>query len=484
MNREIRRITLVVTAMIVALMVTVSVVQFGRAAELRADPRNSRTFYDSFNKDRGPIIALGGTVIASSTAVDDDYAYQRLYLNGPLYAAITGYVSVVGPPSGLELVENEVLEGSADSLFFKRLQDLFTGASPTGGAVELTIDPSVQQAAWNALGNNKGSAVALDVKTGEILALVSKPSFDPNVLASHDPKAAQASYDALEADPNHPLYNRAIGGDLYAPGSTFKLITAAAALESGRYQPDTELDAPRELSLPGTSVKLTNVRDSSCASSGKMTLADALRVSCNTAFGQLGMDLGPAALSEQAAAFGFGQDMTIPLPVQPSVFPQNLDPAQTAMSAIGQLNDRVTPLQMALVAAAIANGGQLMQPQLVKSERDSELRVVAEVTPEELSRPISATTANQLAEMMIDTVENGTASKVKLDGVSVGAKTGTAEQGENEPPDVWMVGFGQRQNRTVAIAVVVEEGGQLGASGTGGAVAGPVMKAILQAVFK
>jgi peptidoglycan glycosyltransferase len=471
--------------MFTALLVAVSTVQFGTAAGLRADSRNARTIYDSFNKDRGPILTVGGKVIASSTKVDDDYVYQRSYTNGPLYAPITGYVTVVGPPTGLELMEQHVLEGTADSLFsiWVRLQELMTGTEPTGGAVELTIDPEVQQAAWDALGSARGAAVALDAKTGEILALVSKPAFDPNALAIHDPKAAQATYDALEKDPARPLYNRAISGNLYAPGSTFKLITAAAALESGDYTPETVLEAPASLALPNSSAKLTNFGDSSCSSSGKMSLAEAMKVSCNTAFGSLGMALGQSRIAQQAAAFGFGQDLSIPLHVRPSVFPQDMDQAQTAMAAIGQFDDRVTPLQMAVVAGAIANEGRAMQPHLVRSERDSDLHIVKEATAKQSGQPISPETAEALREIMFQTAQEGTAKRAQVSGVKVGAKTGTAEKGPGQAPDVWTVGFGEVQGRAVAVAVVVEDGGTLGESGSGGVVAAPMAAAILKAVF-
>ncbi|MDR0366876.1 MAG: penicillin-binding protein 2, partial [Bifidobacteriaceae bacterium] len=443
-----------------------------------------RTFYDSFDIDRGPIITVGGDVIARSEKTDDDYAYQRIYPNGNLYAPVTGYVTVVGPASGMELFENEVLEGTADALFWTRMQDLFTGEVPTGGAVELTIDPAVQQAAWNALGDSRGAAVAMDAKTGELLAMVSKPTFDPNVLATHDPTAALAAYKQLEEDPLKPLSNRAISGDMYAPGSTFKLITAAAALESGTYTPQSELDAPRQLDLPQTSIKLTNFGDSSCSPTGKMTLEEAMVVSCNTAFGWLGMELGQAAIAKQSQAFGFSQDLSIPLYVSPSAYPTGMDQAQTAMSAIGQMNVRVTPLQMAMVTATIANGGHMMKPQLVRSERDSQLRVLSQVEAEELGQPISQTTADQLSDMMFQVAERGTGTRTKVAGVRVGAKTGTAETLKEAPPNVWTVAYGESSGRTVAVAVVVEAGGERGLSGTGGTVAAPMAKAILEAVFQ
>ncbi|MDR3360593.1 MAG: serine hydrolase [Bifidobacteriaceae bacterium] len=486
MNREIRRITAVAAAMISALLVACTVIQFGQAGALRDDARNSRTFYDSFNRDRGPIMTRGGDVIARSAKVDDDYSYQRSYANGQLYAPVTGYVTVVGQPTGLELIENKVLLGTADSLFSikTRLRDLFTGVEPTGGAVELTIDPASQQAAWDALGDVRGAAVVLDAKTGEILALVSKPTFDPNSLAVHDAEAVTETYKSLAEDPAHPLYNRAIAGDLYAPGSTFKLITAAAALESGDFTADSQLEAPTALALPQSSAKLTNFGDSTCSGSGKMTLAAALTVSCNTAFGWLGLQLGQNQIAQQAKKFGFGQELSIPLYVSPSTFPEKMDQAQTAMAAIGQFDDKVTPLQMALVTAAIANGGQVMTPRLVRSERDEDLTVANQTQAEPLSQAMSEANANILRDMMVKVAEDGTGRRARVDGVTVGAKTGTAEQGPGQPPDVWTTAFGEVHGRVAAVAVVVEDGGAAGAKGSGGTVAAPMAADILRAVFK
>jgi peptidoglycan glycosyltransferase len=303
-------------------------------------------------------------------------------------------------------------------------------------------------------------------------------------LAAHDPASALQAYRQLEQDPLKPLNNRAIAGDLYAPGSTFKLITAAAALESGDYTPDSQLDAPKQLDLPLSSNKLTNFGDSSCSTTGKMSLEDALTVSCNTAFGWLGMELGQSAIAKQAQAFGFGQDLSIPLYVSPSAFPTSLDQAQTALSAIGQLDVRVTPLQMAMVTAAIANGGRMMKPQLVRSEMDSQLRVLSKVQAEELGQPISPETADQLADMMFQVAQRGTGTRTQVPGVRVGAKTGTAETQENKPPNVWTVAYGESSGRTVVVAVVVEAGGSRGLSGTGGTVAAPMVKASLEAVFQ
>jgi len=248
MNTPLRRLATVVILMFFVLMGGVTWVQFVDAPHLNADQRNVRTQYREFGKPRGPIV-VGEETIASSVAVDDPYGFQRSYANGPLYAPVTGYYSVVYQRKGIEEWLNTELNGSADSLFYERLQDLVTGRQPQGASVELTIDPVLQQAAWDALGDQRGAVVAVDTQTGAILAMVSKPSYDPNVLAGHDFAEVTQAWTALQADPSRPMDNRALGGITYPPGSTFKLITAAAALESGM-TPDTPLVAPTELDLP------------------------------------------------------------------------------------------------------------------------------------------------------------------------------------------------------------------------------------------
>jgi peptidoglycan glycosyltransferase len=468
--------------MFLALFGSSTYTQYVSADRLREDPRNVRTFYQSFNRDRGPII-VAGEAVAHSEQVEDDFGYQRVYSKGPQYAPVTGFFSVVFGRSGVELAADPVLQGTSDSLFLSRLQGLVTGRQPQGGAVELTIDPKAQQAAWDGLKGMRGAAVAIAPETGEILAMVSRPSYDPNILAGHDTEQVNADYQELLANSHDPLWNRAIAGNLYAPGSTFKLITAAAALESGRYTPETELEAPTSLPLPGSSAALTNMGDSQCSSTGTMTLAQALAISCNTAFGALGMELGAGALREQAQAFGFGRRIAVPLPVTPSVFPEGLDQAQTAMSAIGQFDDRVTPLQMAMVAAAIVNDGTLRAPHLVRTERGADLEVVNTTAVETMATPVSVSTARALKEMMVGAVTNGSGARAAIPGVTVGGKTGTAEKAAGQAPDNWFVAFGEAGGQSVAVAVVVEDGGKAGLQGTGGAVAGPIARDVLEAVL-
>lgn len=483
MNTPLRRLSTVVLVMFVALMGGATWVQFVQAPTLNNDERNVRTLYREYGNDRGPIV-VGGDAVASSTPVDDPFGYQRAYANGPLYAPVTGFYSVVYGRTGIERAMNTELNGSADSLFLSRLQDLITGRQPTGAAVELTVDPAAQQAAWDALGDQRGAVVALDPTTGAILAMVSKPTFDPNALAGHDTKAVQQAWAELRDADGDVMANRAIAGDTYPPGSTFKLITAAAALESG-LTPETEVAAPVQLDLPLTSRTLSNFGGSACSATGTMTLADALRISCNTAFGQIGLDLGADALRDQAHAFGFDTPLDVPMSVAESHFPDDgaIDAPQTAMAAIGQYDVRVTPLQMAMVSATIANGGERMKPYLVQSVRSQDLTVVSQTTPVALDRPVSGSTARALRDMMVGVVAGGSGRAAQISGVEVAGKTGTAQTTAEQAPHAWFTAFAPADDPKVAVAVVVEHGGNMGSEATGGQVAAPIARAVIEAVL-
>ncbi|MFH5821375.1 peptidoglycan D,D-transpeptidase FtsI family protein [Georgenia sp. AZ-5] len=484
MNAQIRHLATVVVVMFVALMVGATSVQFFQADELNADDRNVRTIYREYGRDRGPIV-VAGEAVASSSPVDDVYRYQRSYAYGPLYAHVTGYFSTAfNSMTGMEDAANDVLNGTSSSLLLQRIQTLFTGDQPEGGAVELTLDPAAQQAAVEALGNQRGAVVALDPRTGAILALASTPSFDPNDLATHSRADAQAAWDAYQADETEPLTNRAIAGDQYAPGSSFKIITAAAMLESGQYTPDSMVPAPTALQLPQSNQVVNNPGNLPCGDgSGQVTLTQALRQSCNTPFSQVAMDLGYGALNEQAQAFGFGQDLEIPLKVTPSRFPETASDAELAMAAIGQASVRVTPIQMAMVVSAIANDGVQMRPHLVARELTADLEVASTTDPEEMGEPISAQTADQLTQMMVEVVESGTGTRAQIPGVQVAGKTGTAEIGSGIAPHAWFAGFAGAEEPEVAVAVVVENGGRAGEEASGGATAAPIARAVMQAVL-
>jgi penicillin-binding protein A len=481
-NSPLRRLATIVVLMFALLFASTTYIQYASATTLNARTDNARSLYKTYGRDRQPIV-LTGQQIAGSTTVDDSYGYQRKYSQGALYSAVTGYYSIVYGATGMESAGDSLLAGTADQLFYRRILDLLTGSPAQGAAIELTINPKAQKAAWDALGDQRGAVVALDPATGNILAMVSKPAFDPNLLAGHDTKKVIAARTALLADPNRPLDNRAIAGRLYAPGSTFKLITAAAALESGRYTKDSVVDGPAVLDLPQTSVGLPNDFSGACTPSGKISLLDALRISCNTAFGAVGLDLGGAALAEQARRFGFGQTLKVPLTVTPSVFPAQLTPPQVAQSAIGQFDVHVSPLQMAMVSAAIAQGGQVMRPQLISRVLAPDLTVISRPSPESLGQAVSGETAAQLTTMMQAVVTGGTGQRAQISGVDVAGKTGTAEQGKNQPPNAWFTGFAPVANPQVAVAVIVEDGGSLGDSASGGRVAAPIARTVIEAVI-
>lgn len=481
MNTPLRRLATITLVMFVALMASATWVQFFQAESLNTDPRNVRTLYREHGNARGPIVA-GGEAVASSVPVDDPFGYQRTYANGDLYSAVTGFYSIANGRSQLENAENDQLTGRSDQLFFTRIRDLLTGRRPEGAAVETTILPAAQQAARDGLGGQHGAVVAIEPSTGRILALVSTPGFDPNALAVHSTSEAAAQYRALEQADGNPLRSNATQ-ERYAPGSTFKLVTAAAALESGQYTADTLVPSPAVLTLPQTSATIGNFGGGGCGGE-QVSLADALRISCNTAFADLGMTLGEDALREQAERFGFlDPELTVPMPVVESVFPSDLDPAMLAQSAIGQRDVQASPLQMAMVASAIANGGRLMTPYLVDTVRAADLTVVSQTPPEVYSDAVSSATASALTQMMVGVVESGTGRSARIDGVQVAGKTGTAQTLQGQPPHAWFTAFAPADAPRVAVAVIVENGGSLGNEATGGAVAAPIARAVIEAVL-
>ena len=475
MNRSLRRVALAALVMFLALLINANVVQVGQANSLKHNALNRRTLFSEYEHRRGPIV-VDGHAIALSHKTNDQYKYLRSYPGGPAYAPVTGYYSLRYGASALEQAENEILAGTSDKLFVKRLSDYFTGRTPQGGAVVLTLSDRAQQAAYNALSGKRGAVVALDPRTGAILALATAPSYDPNPLASHRNGVMRRAYNSLRDDPGSPLLDRAIS-QTYPPGSTFKVVTAAAALSSGRFTPSSQLPAPDKLSLPQTTHKLQNFEGEQCGGSGRISLADALRISCNTAFGGLGLRLGADALNDQASAFGFGTSLSIPMSVAPSVFPSDIPPPQVAFSAIGQYSDAVTPLQMAMVAAGVANRGVVMQPYLVAKTLAPDLSTLSVAQPRELGRAVSSRVASQLTHMMEAVVSNGTGTAARLPGVSVAGKTGTAENVPGQQTHAWFICFAPAEHPRVAVAVLVEHGG------IGGVAAAPIARQVLQAVL-
>lgn len=484
MNNPLRRLGTVLALMLVALMVSTTTIQFFQAPTLNADSRNARSIYREYGRDRGPIV-VAGEAVAWSQPVDDVFNFQRVYSPGTLYSHVTGYFSTTfNASTGIERYSNDVLGGTADSLLLSRIQDLFTGRQPQGGSVELTVVPALQQRAAELLGDQRGAVVALDPQTGAILAMYSSPSFDPNTVATHDRAAAQAAWDALLADPSRPLDNRATGAILYPPGSTMKVLTAAAWLEQDQARnANSSVLTSASIQLPQSTHVVYNPAKSSCGPTDDGPLIYAFKESCNTTFVQMAMDVGAQEMNAMASQFGFGRDLEIPLQVTPSVYPATASDAEVGLTGIGQFDVRVSPLQMAMVAAAVANDGVLMKPYLVQTERDADLDVIGETAPTEFSRPISAQTAATLTEMMLAVVQDGTGTPAQVSGVAVAGKTGTAETGNDQPQHAWMIAFAPAEAPRIALAVLLENGGDDGPGAYGGSSAGPIVAEMIAAAL-
>jgi peptidoglycan glycosyltransferase len=481
MQRELRRVALVIFAMFASLFLASSTIQVLAADGYNADSRNVRTLYDSYKTKRGAIL-IDGQPIAQSIASADSFHYQRTYAD-QMYSAITGFYSMYQGATGLESAMNSYLSGKNSSQFFEQINALLSGNPVAGGSVELTINPAVQKAAWQAMGNLKGAVVAIEPKTGKILAFVSKPGFDANLLAVHTGSESNANYAKLLADANKPLINRTISGDLYAPGSVFKIIVASAAIESGMFTPQTKIPNPTRYRLPGTNTFIYNSGEGKCGGKSTVTMADALRLSCNIPFAQIGVALGQDRIRQQAEAFGFGKKISMPMTATPSNYPTGMNDAQTALSAFGQYEDRVTPLQMAMVSAAIANGGVEMQPTIVENVESSSLSLLFQPQLSTFAQPVKSATAALVKQMMIGAVATGVSSNGQIKGVTVAGKTGTAQNGGSRPYTLWFTGFAPAENPRVAVAVVIEDGGGMGQSGFGNLLAAPVARKVMQAVL-
>jgi penicillin-binding protein A len=484
MNQPIRRLSFIVALLFSTLLISTTWIQFVTAKQLDTLPGNRRTLLDNYARERGAIL-IDGSPIAKSVPTKDELKYVRTYPSGKLYSQVTGYYSFIyGAGGGLEGSEDALLSGQSDTLFYRRVVDMVTGKAPSGASLELTINPKAQQAADQALGNQRGAVVAMDPSTGAILAMVSHPQYDPTTLSSHNLNAVEAAWKALNADPGRPALNRAIAGDLYPPGSTFKLITAAAALSSGKFTEQSLIPGPATLDLPQSTVNLPTDDHQPCGPGNKTTLTHALEISCNTAFGWLGLDLGGDKLRAQAAKFGFGDALRVPMRVTPSTVPAHLNAPQSAQAAIGQYDVRVTPLQMAMVSAAIANKGVVMNPYLVKDSRDSNLDIIDQTQPEQLSQAVSAEVAAALTRMMVTVVQSGTGTPAQIPGIEVAGKTGTAQHTTGGAPHAWFTAFAPAIDPKIAVAVVVEDGGNAGSEAFGGKVAAPIARQVIEAVLK
>lgn len=440
-----------------ALLVNAVRVQVLDAPAYNGNPANRRPVIARFDHPRGDIL-VGSRAVTGSRATGGQLKYVRTYTDGPLYAPVTGFASQT---YGATLVE-----AAADE------------ALAPGDDVRTTIDPAAQRAAYRGLGRKKGAVAALDPATGRILALVSTPSYDPGSFAGTGPEATDAWARLLD-DPDQPMLNRALR-QTYPPGSAFKTVTAVAALASGTVTDvDEPTDSPDPYPLPGSTTRLTNESTSGACRDASLRLA--YQISCNTVFGKLGVDTGLDAMAETAEAFGFNDPaLRIPSRAATSVFDPHVDRAQLAMSAIGQYNTAATPLQMAMVAAAVANGGALMQPHILDTYGGYGFSVYRQV--------MNPGVAVEMQQLMTAAVTDGTGRNAAIPHAVVGGKTGTAQNGENNRglPLAWFISWAHPDRSptpSVAVAVVVEDAAADRADISGGGNAAPIARAVMRAVL-
>ncbi|SEQ58840.1 Cell division protein FtsI/penicillin-binding protein 2 [Streptomyces sp. yr375] len=483
MNKTIRRASVFALLLVFALLIRATWVQFYEGQALADDKGNRRNAIETYAEPLGNIIVAGKAITGSAVTSDGDLRYKRTYTDGELYAAVTGYASQSYAPTQLEGIYANLLNGT--DIRLKTALDTVTNKRADPGDVLTTIDPAVQKAAYTALGDKKGAAVAIDPKTGQILAVVSTPSYDPSSLT--DANTAGTAWTKLNADSDKPLTNRALRQPL-APGSTFKLVVAAAALEDGLYSSvDEKTDSVAPYTLPGTERVLRN--ENTSAPCTNATIRVALQYSCNNVFAHMAVQLGQDKLKAMAEKFGFNDDsQDMPVRAYPSVYPSDMDASSTALTGIGQFDVTATPLQMAMVSAAIANGGELVSPHMVAQITDSGGDVLKDYDDEaSTTRIVSAGTAEQLRSAMQTVVEKGTGTNALIDGVTVGGKTGTAQNGENnsKAPYAWFTSYGtSATGKQVAVAVVVEQSDAARSEVSGNGLAAPVARAMMKAALK
>jgi len=456
-NESIRYAWYGIVAVFLVLIGAASYVQVIGADDLRAHEANSRELYKQFGGPRGPIL-VGGEPIAESVPSDSSsFDYQRVYHDTELYSGLTGFYSLAYGQTGLEQRLNGWLSGAADDMFIERIRQTFTGAENPGASVELTIDPEAQRAAYDLIPEGvQGSIIVSEVDTGRILAMVSRPNYDTNKLAVHSTTEASENMDELKEASISP-YNNPPTYERPYPGSTFKIINAIAMLESGEYTPDTVMPVPNELPLPQTNISISNFRGGACGSRDSAEFSWIFAQSCNTPFSAAAMELGQDAYLDVAERFGFNDEsINIPLSVNPAFFPdEEISQAELAQSVLGAVNVQATAMQMNMVAAGVANDGTVMQPQLVDTVRGPDLNVLEETQPEVYSEATDPEVARQVADMMAQVTESGTAAASRS-SIPIAAKTGTGEIGGTDKVDSWITGFAPVDDPQVAVTLVYE----------------------------
>ncbi|MEV8399401.1 peptidoglycan D,D-transpeptidase FtsI family protein [Streptomyces niveus] len=483
MNKPLRRIAIFCGLLVLALLVRTNWLQYVEADELNTHEKNRRVLIERYAKERGNIVVDGKPITGSAKTKDTDFKYKRTYLDGPMWAPVTGFASQAFGATQIESIEDGILTGNDDQLFFDRTMAMFTGDEEKGGNVVTTLNGAAQKAAFEGLGKKKGAVAAIEPGTGKILALASTPSYDPSTFAGNSLDSDTPAWNKLKDDPDKPMLNRALR-ETYPPGSTFKVVTAAAGLEHGIVDDiDAKTDSPLPWIMPGTKTPLVNEGNIPCKDA---TLRNALRVSCNSVFGKLGYNVGADKMLETAKKFGFNEEQFVPVRANASVFPEELNDSQTALSSIGQFDTRTTPLQMAMVVSAIANDGKLMKPYMIDQLEAPNLDVIKKTEPEEMGQPVSQEHAQMLQEMMETVVDEGTGRNAQIPDIKVGGKTGTAQHGENNSknPYAWFISYAKGENGSpVAVAVVVEDSDATRDDISGGGLAAPIAKDVMKAVI-
>ncbi|MFI8413245.1 penicillin-binding transpeptidase domain-containing protein [Paeniglutamicibacter gangotriensis] len=479
MNQAIRNTWIAVMVLFVLCLGALSYVQFFAAKDLNANPLNNRQLFRDFDLPRGAIL-VDGKPIAESVPTDGQFKYQRVYTDPELYSHLTGFYSLANGSTQLESVMNPELTGKSQDQFFDRLVNLFSGKENEGASVELTIDGELQKFVYDLIPDDtRGSIIVSEPKTGNILAMASKPSYDTNLVAVHSSKQAVANLKKINEIPGLSSNTNPALGNLPAPGSTFKIFDMVAALESGKYNADTVMKNPNTVTLPDGNTKMGNFYAGICASQPEATFAFIVAQSCNTPFAEISTELGAPVFEDVTERFGFGQQLNIPLRVTPSEFPKGLNPTQLAQSVIGQLNVKATAMQMNMTAMGIANDGVIMEPNLVKQVMAPDLRVLSSSEPKEFSTATTKEVADQVTDLMRGPVKSGTAMRAAVPGLDIAAKTGTADIGTTGFVNSWITGFAPADDPEVAVTIVIERTKYA----TGSALTSPNMKKILEAVF-
>ncbi|MFE4217118.1 peptidoglycan D,D-transpeptidase FtsI family protein [Streptomyces sp. NPDC056844] len=492
MNRPLRHIAVFCGLLMLALLIRTNWLQYAKSQELATHEHNRRVKITQFATPRGDIIVGGKAITGSKEVEGTDFKYQRTFKQGPMYAPVTGYASQAQGMSLLEKTYDSVLSGQDERFAFQNAKGILTGEERRGGDVITTIDPKAQEAGYKGLTDldARGAVVALEPTTGKVLALVSTPSYDPSVFAGNSFKEGD-KFQALVDEKGKPLANRPLR-ETFPPGSTFKILTAAAALEHGVVTDvDAHTDAISPYQLPQSSSTISSeAGDATCS---KASMKTAMQYSCNNVFLDAALKVGDKGMRETAEKFGFNEDVYSDtfgdMLATKSLYPQELDKPGTALTGMGQGSLTSTPMQMAMVTAALANDGKLMQPYIVDELKGPDLSTLEKHEPQLKSQAVSEETAKKIQEMMEFTAREGSAKRALIDGVTVGGKTGTAQRGNDvskEVPYGWFVSYGKKADgRSVAVAVFIDptamdiSRSDISGGGLGGPIAREVMKAVL-----